>query len=115
MARSGKSSNITFRVALVSVGFIAGLAAIVVVHRDGAGKVADAFADARAAAALQRPADDIGAAAMALRADAIALRSSRAADGLKAFADAAKDLLRQTRRARRRAARRRARQADRRR
>ena len=92
MAKSGKSSNIALRVALVSVGFLAGLAAIVAVHHDGAGKVVDAFADARAAAALQRPADDIGAAAMALRADAIALRSSRASDGLKAFADGAKDL-----------------------
>ena len=92
MARSGRSSNIALRVALVSVGFIAGLAAIVAIHRDGAAKVADAFADARASAALQRPADDIGVAAMALRADAIALRSSRASDGLKTFADAAKDL-----------------------
>ena len=92
MARSGKSSNIAFRIALVSVGFIAGLAAVAVAYRDGAGKVADAFADARAAAALQRPAGDIGAAAIALRGDAVALRSNRASDGLKAFADTAKDL-----------------------
>jgi methyl-accepting chemotaxis protein len=92
MARSSKSSNITFRVALVSVGFIAGLAAVAVAYRDGAGKVADALADARAADALQRPVGDIGAVAIALRADAVALRSSRASDGLKAFADAAKDL-----------------------
>ena len=62
------------------------------VDRDGAGKVADAFADARAAAGLQRPADDIGIAAMALRGEAIALRSSRAGDSLKAFADGAKAL-----------------------
>ena len=87
-----RSSKITLRVALVGVGFIAGLAAIVAVHHDGAGKVVEAFADARAAAALQRSADDIGVAAMALRADAVALRASRAADGLRAFADAAKDL-----------------------
>ena len=92
MARFGRSSNITLRVALVSVGFIAGLAAIVAVHRDGASKVADAFADARVAAALQRPADDIGVAAMALRGQAAALRSNRASDGLKAFADATKNL-----------------------
>jgi methyl-accepting chemotaxis protein len=92
MARSGKSSNIAFRVALVSLGFIAGLAAVALAYRDEAGKVADAFADARAVAALQRPAGDIGAAAIALRGDAVALRSSRASDGLKAFADAAKDL-----------------------
>ena len=92
MARSGKSLNITFRVALVSVGFIAGLAAVAVAYHDGAGKVADAFADVRAAAVLQRPVGDIGAAAIALRADAVALRSSRASDGLKAFADAAKEL-----------------------
>jgi len=92
MAGFGKSSNIMLRVALVSVGFIAGLAAIIAVERDGTGKVADAFADARAAAALQRPADGVGVAAMALRANAAAVRSSRASDGLKAFADAAKDL-----------------------
>jgi methyl-accepting chemotaxis protein len=92
MARTGKSSNIAFRVALVSVGFIAGLAAIVAVHHDGASKVVDAFADARAAAALQRPADDIGVAAMALRGEAIALRSTRSGDSLKAFADEAKTL-----------------------
>jgi methyl-accepting chemotaxis protein len=92
MARFGKSSNITFRVALVSVGFIAGLAAVALVDRDEAGKVADAFADARAAAALQRPADDIGGAAMALRGKAIELRSTRAGDSLKAFADGAKAL-----------------------
>ena len=92
MARSGRSSNITLRVALVSVGFIAGLAAVVIVHRDGAGKVADAFANARAAASLQRPADEIGVAAMALRGEAIALRSARAGDNLKAFADEAKTL-----------------------
>jgi hypothetical protein len=91
MAKSGRSSNVAFRVALVSVGFIAGLAAIVVVYRDGASKVAAAFADARAAA-LQRPAGDIGAAAMALRGDTIALRSTRSGDSLKVFADAAKDL-----------------------
>jgi methyl-accepting chemotaxis protein len=90
MAKSGKSSNITFRVALVSVGFIAGLAAVALAYRDGAGKVADVFADARAAAALQRPAGDIGAAAMALRGDAVALRSTRSGDSLKAFADGAK-------------------------
>ena len=92
MAGFGKSSNIMLRVALVSVGFIAGLAAIIAVERDGTGKVADAFADARADAALQRPADGVGVAAMALRANAAAVRSSRASDGLKAFADAAKDL-----------------------
>jgi methyl-accepting chemotaxis protein len=92
MAGFGKSSNIMLRVALVSVGFIAGLAAIIAVEHDGAGKVADAFADARADAALQRPADGVGVAAMALRANAAAVRSSRASDGLKAFADAAKDL-----------------------
>ncbi len=92
MARSGKSSNITFRVALVSVGLIAGLAAVAVACHDGAGKVADAFADARAAAALQRPAGDIGAAAIALRGDAVALRFTRSGDSLKAFADGAKDI-----------------------
>jgi methyl-accepting chemotaxis protein len=92
MAVSGKSSNIMFRVALVSVGFIAGLAAVTVAYHDGAGKVADAFADARAAGALQRPSGDIGAAAMALRSDAVALRSSRSGDSLKAFAGGAKDL-----------------------
>ena len=91
MSRSNRSSNIMFRVALASVGFIAGLAAVVVVDHDGASKVADAFADARAAAvALERPAADIGAAAMALRGDAVGLRSSRSSDGLKAFTDAAK-------------------------
>jgi methyl-accepting chemotaxis protein len=92
MAGFGRSSNIAPRVALVSVGFIAGLAAIVAIQHDGARQVADAFADARAAAALQRPADEIGVAATALRGDALALRSSRASDGLKAFAAAAKDL-----------------------
>jgi methyl-accepting chemotaxis protein len=92
MVRSGRSSNIGLRVALVSLGFIAGLAAIVVIQRDGAGKIADAFADARGAASLQRPADDIGVAAMALRGEAIALRSSRSGDTLKAFADETKAL-----------------------
>ena len=92
MAGSGKSSNITFRVALVSVGFIAGLAAVALVNRDEADKVAVAFADARAAAGLQRPADDIDVAAMALRGKAVELRSTRAGDSLKAFADAAKAL-----------------------
>jgi len=91
MAGFGKSSNIAPRVALVGVGFIAGLVAIIAVHHDEASRVADAFADARADAALQRPAGDIGVAATALRADAVALRSTRASDGLKAFADAAKD------------------------
>jgi methyl-accepting chemotaxis protein len=92
MTRFGKTSNIAPRVALVSVGFIAGLAAIVALQHDGASRVADAFAGARVAAALQRPADEIAVTATALRGDALALRSSRAADGLKAFADAAKDL-----------------------
>ena len=92
MARSGKSSNIALRVALVSVSFIAGLAAVALIERDGAAKVADAFADARAAAALQRPAGDIAVAAMALRGDAIALRSGRSNDALKSFADEAKAL-----------------------
>jgi methyl-accepting chemotaxis protein len=92
MSGSGRSSNITLRVALASVGFVAGLAVVVAIHRDGAEKVADALAAARAAASLQRSADDVGAAAMALRADAFAIRSSRAADGLNAFADAAKSL-----------------------
>jgi methyl-accepting chemotaxis protein len=92
MAGSGKSSNITFRVALVSVGFIAGLAAVALVNRDEAGKVAAAFADARADAGLQRPSDDIDVAAMALRGKAVELRSTRAGDSLKAFADGAKAL-----------------------
>jgi methyl-accepting chemotaxis protein len=92
MAKSGKSSNVTLRVALVSVGFIAGLAAVALAYHDGAGKVADTFADARASTALARSSGDFGAAAMALRGDAIALRSNRASDGLKAFADGAKAL-----------------------
>ena len=50
-----KSTNITFRVALVSVSFIAGLAAVALIDRYGADKAADAFADARAAAGLQAP------------------------------------------------------------
>jgi methyl-accepting chemotaxis protein len=92
MAKSGRWSNITLRVALVSVGFVAGLAAIVALHDDGTSKVVDAFAEARAAAALQRPADDIGVAAMALRGEAIALRATRSGDRLKAFADGVKAL-----------------------
>ena len=91
MAMSGRSSNITFRIALVSVGFIAGLAAVALAYRDGAGKVADAFTDARAAVGLARSSGDIGAAAMALRGKAIELRSNRSGDGLKAFADGAND------------------------
>jgi methyl-accepting chemotaxis protein len=92
MAKSGKSSNVTLRVALVSVGFIAGLAAVALAYHDGAGKVADAFADARASAALARSSGDFGAAAMALRGDAIGLRANHPSDSLKAFANGAKDL-----------------------
>ncbi len=93
MANFGRSTGVTVRVAIVTVGLIAGLAAVSFIARDGAGRVADGFADARAAAALQRPAGEIAMAAMALRSQAVALRSSPAAAGLKTFADSAKDLV----------------------
>ncbi|MGA2495962.1 MAG: methyl-accepting chemotaxis protein, partial [Roseiarcus sp.] len=50
MARSGGSSNITLRVALVSAGFIAGLAAVVVVFGDETSKIADALLAAQTGA-----------------------------------------------------------------
>jgi methyl-accepting chemotaxis protein len=50
MAKSDGSSNITFRVALVGVGLIAGLAAIAVVYGDETSQVGDALAAALAGA-----------------------------------------------------------------
>jgi methyl-accepting chemotaxis protein len=89
---SGTSLNITFRVGLVGVGFIAGLVAVTLAYRDGAGKVADAFTDARASVAVARSYGDVGAAAAALRGKAIELRAKSSGDSLKAFADGAADL-----------------------
>ena len=92
MSALGIFATVKFRVALVALGLVAALAAIGAAYYDGAGKVADAFADARAFAVLDRPVGDIAAATVALRGDAIALRADRSGDALKAFADAAKAL-----------------------
>ena len=92
MSALGIFATVKFRVALVALGLVAALAAIGAAYYDGAGKVADAFADARAFAVLDRPVGDIAAATVALRGDAIALRADRSADAFKAFDDDAKSL-----------------------
>jgi methyl-accepting chemotaxis protein len=92
MAKSGKSTGVFLRVALVSVAFVGGLAAVSFIVREGAGKVADGLSDAQDYVTLQRASGDIGVAATALRGAALEVRSGRSADALKAFADNTKDL-----------------------
>jgi len=92
MAKSEKSTGVTFRVALAAAGFIVGLAVMPFIVRDGAGKLADGLAAARGEAALQRAVGDLGAAALSLRGDAIGLRANRSGDAFKAYDDDAKTL-----------------------
>jgi methyl-accepting chemotaxis protein len=87
-----KFMTVKVRIALVSVAFIAGLVVIGAAYVVGSGKVAAAFADARAFAALDRAAGEIGAAAMELRSTSLEVRYRRQSDDVRKFGDEAKDL-----------------------
>ena len=88
----GKFLSVKIRIALVSAAFVAGLAIIGGAYVVGSGKVAAAFGDARAFAALDRSAGEIGAAAMELRSTSLEVRYRRQSDDLRNFAAGAKDL-----------------------
>ena len=87
-----KFMTVKIRIALVSVAFVAGLVVIGAAYVVGSGKVAAAFADARAFAALDRAAGEIGAAAMELRSTSLEVRYRRQSDDVRKFAAEAKDL-----------------------
>jgi methyl-accepting chemotaxis protein len=67
MAFLGNLLTIKVRIALVSIAFVAGLFVIGCAYLVGSGRVAAAFADARAYSALERRAGDIGAAAIEMK------------------------------------------------
>ena len=92
MSALGNVFNVKVRVAFVTLGFVAGLAVVGAAEYVGAGKIAEASADADALSALNRAAGEIGAAAMALRGVSVRLRYTRGADAVKSFADGSKDL-----------------------
>ncbi|MGA2496062.1 MAG: methyl-accepting chemotaxis protein, partial [Roseiarcus sp.] len=87
-----KFMTVKLRIALVSVAFVAGLVVIGAAYVVGSGKVAAAFADARAFAALDRAAGEIGATAMELRSTGLEVRYRRQSDDARKFAAEAKDL-----------------------
>jgi methyl-accepting chemotaxis protein len=87
-----KFMTVKVRIALVSVAFVAGLVVIGAAYVVGSGKVATAFADARAFAALDRAAGEIGAASMELRSTSLEVRYRRQSDDARKFAAEAKDL-----------------------
>jgi methyl-accepting chemotaxis protein len=87
-----KFLTVKVRIALVSAAFVAGLVIIGAAYVVGSGKVATAFADARAFAALDRSAGEIGAAAMELRSTSLEVRYRRQSDDLRKFAGETKDL-----------------------
>ena len=87
-----KLLTVKVRIALVSAAFIAGLVVIGSACVVGSAKVATAFGDARAFAALNRAAGEIGAAAMELRSASLELRYRRGSDDARKFADLAKAL-----------------------
>ena len=87
-----KLLTVKVRIALVSVAFVAGLVVIGGAYLVGSGKVAAAFADARAFSALERGAGQIGAKVMELRSKSMKIRVGRQSNDLREFADRAKEL-----------------------
>ena len=88
----GKFLSVRNRIALVSFAFVAGLVVIGVAYVVGSGQVAAAFADARAFAALDRSAGEIGVAAMELRSTSLEVRYRRQSDDARKFTAQAKAL-----------------------
>jgi methyl-accepting chemotaxis protein len=92
MSALGNVFGVKFRVALVTLGFAGGLAVVGAGYYAGAGKIAEASANASALSALSAAAGDIDAATQALRGASVQVRYTRSAEALKAFADGSKDL-----------------------
>jgi methyl-accepting chemotaxis protein len=88
----GKFLSVRNRIALVSFAFVAGLVVIGGAYVAGSGQVAAAFADARAFAALDRSAGEIGVAAMELRSTSLEVRYRRQSDDMRKFTAQAKAL-----------------------
>jgi methyl-accepting chemotaxis protein len=84
--------TIKVRIALVSVAFVAGLCVIGAVYLIGSGKVAGAFADAKAFSALERMASEIDASAIELKSASRDVRFRHESTDLQKFAIGAADL-----------------------
>ena len=84
--------TIKVRIALVSVAFVAELVVIGSVYVIGSGKVAAAFADAKAFSALERKASEIAASAIELKTASRDVRFRRESTDLQKFAEGAKEL-----------------------
>ncbi|MGO4871909.1 MAG: methyl-accepting chemotaxis protein [Roseiarcus sp.] len=92
MAFLGNLLTIRVRIALVSVAFVAGLCVIGGVYLIGSGKVAAAFADAKALSALEQTASQIDASAIELKSASRDVRFRRESTDLQKFAEGAADL-----------------------
>ncbi len=92
MAFASNLLTIKVRIALVSVAFVAGLVVIGSVYLIGSGRVAAAFADAKAFSLLEQKAGEFAAAAIELKSTSRDVRFRRESTDLQKFVDGAKAL-----------------------